>query len=114
MYTERPPPRSCPREQVQQLRGLVREQCAAKPKCLHGAALSGSMLGAMLTSYVQAINRGAVPCVARPTNISCSFESGTASSVESAVLYGTPRTMIMITFSFCRSPTTSCASFFML
>ena len=49
---------------MQQLRGLVREQCAAKPKCLHGAALSGSMLGAMLTSYVQAINRGAVPCVA--------------------------------------------------
>jgi hypothetical protein len=59
-------------EQVMQLRRKVINR--VKPKTLHGKKLTGAMLANLASSYVSAINNGAVPNIDSAWNYICKNE----------------------------------------
>lgn len=59
-------------EQVMQLRRKVINRI--KPKMMHGKKLNGEMLSNLATSYVDAINKGAVPNIETAWSYICKNE----------------------------------------
>lgn len=59
-------------QQLEQLKGLIRRK--AKPKLFNGQFMTGEMLGIMICSYVDAINRGSVPTIEGAWASICSAE----------------------------------------